>query len=88
MIKKRKAVGRLYAGGQGFLILSTSEPKIWDSKIIIGTEDKVYLDEEAREYYCQASGRLQINGSFIYKEFNQPINILIYVKESDNEESR
>ena len=87
MIKKRKAVGRLHAGGQNFLILSTSEPKIWDSKIIIGTEDKVMRDKDTREYYYDASGRLQINGSYVYKEFTQPQDILIYVKESDNEES-
>ena len=88
MIKRRKAVGRLYIGRQSFLILSTSEPKIWDSKIIIGTQDKIMRHKDTREYYYDASGRLQINGSFIYKEFNQPINILIYVKESDNEESQ
>jgi len=90
MIKKRKAVGRLYIGRQSFLILSTSEPKIWDSKIIIGTEDKVMRDKDTREYYYDASGRLQINGSYVYKEFTQPQDILIYVKEkeSENEESR
>jgi len=87
MIKQRKAVGRLYAGRQSFLILSTSEPKIWNSKIIIGTEDKVLKDKDTKEYYYQASGRLQINGTFVYKEFTQPQDIQIYVKESDNEES-
>ena len=88
MIKKRKAVGRLYIGRQSFLILSTSEPKIRDSNLIIGTEDKVMRDKDTREYYYQASGRLQINGTFVYKEFTQPQDIQIYVKESDNEESR
>ena len=87
MIKKRKAVGRLYIGRQSFLILSTSEPKIRDSNLIIGTEDKVMRDKDTREYYYDASGRLQINGTFVYKEFTQPQDILIYVKESDNEES-
>jgi hypothetical protein len=87
MIKQRKAVGRLYIGRQSFLILSTSEPKIWNSKLIIGTEDKVLKDVDFG-YYYQASGRLQINGTFVYKEFTQPQDILIYVKESDNEESK
>jgi len=86
MIKQRKAVGRLYIGRQSFLILSTSEPKIWNSKIIIGTEDKVLKDADFG-YHYQASGRLQINGTFVYKEFTQPQDIQIYVKESDNEES-
>ena len=84
MIKKRKAVGRLYIGRQNFLILSTSEPKIRDSNLIIGTEDKVMRDKE-EGYHYQASGRLQINGTFVYKEFTQPQDIQIYVKESEND---
>ena len=84
MIKKRKAVGRLYIGRQSFLILSTSEPKIWDSKIIIGTEDKVLRDKDFG-YHYQASVRLQINGTFVYAEFTQPQDIQIYVKESEND---
>ena len=81
MIKQRKAVGKLFTQRQNFIILSTSD------KITIGTEDKVMRDKDTGEYYYPAPGLLKIQGSYVYKEFNQPQDILIYVKESDNEES-
>ena len=80
MIKQRKAVGRLFTQGQNFIILSTSD------EITIGTEDKGMRDEEFGYYYT-TPGLLKIQGSYVYKEFTQPQDILIYVKESDNEES-
>ena len=81
MIKQRKAVGKLFTQRQNFIILSTSD------EVTIGTEDKVMRDKDTREYYYPAPGLLKIQGSYVYKEFNQPQDILIYVKESDNEES-
>ena len=80
MIKQRKAVGRLFTQRQNFIILSTS------NEVTIGTEDKVLRDHEFGYYYT-TPGLLKIQGSYVYKEFNQPINIQIYVEESDNEES-
>ena len=81
MIKQRKAVGKLFTQRQNFIILSTSD------EVTIGTEDKVMRDKDTGEYYYPAPGLLKIQGSYVYKEFNQPQDILIYVKESDNEES-
>jgi len=81
MIKQRKAVGKLFTQRQNFIILSTSD------EVTIGTEDKVMRDKDTGEYYYPAPGLLKIQGSYVYKEFTQPQDILIYVKESDNEES-
>jgi hypothetical protein len=81
MIKQRKAVGKLFTSKQNFIILSTSD------EITIGTEDKVMRDKDTKEYYYPQPGLLKIQGSYVYKEFTQPQDILIYVKESDNEES-
>ena len=85
MIKQRKAVGKLFTQRQNFIILKWN-PSSQNSPTI-GTEDKVMRDKDTGEYYYPAPGLLKIQGSYVYKEFNQPQDILIYVKESDNEES-
>lgn len=82
MIKQRKAFGKLFTPSQNFIILRFTSTK----DIIIGTEDEPMLDLDIG-YYYPPPGLLKIQGSYVYKEFTQPQDILIYVKESDNEES-
>lgn len=80
MIKQRKAFGKLFTPSQNFIILR------FHTDIIIGTEDEPMLDLDTG-YYYPPPGLIKIQGSYVYKEFTQPQDILIYVKESDNEES-
>ncbi len=92
MIKKRTAIGRLYTPMQNFLItgLTQGEPdlskyiygKVW----FIGTEDDdPEIDWELKVDYYPRPGILDVQGSYVYKEFVNPYEINIFVKGEENE---
>ncbi len=80
MIKKRKAIGRLYTPMQNFFITG------YAGKHYVGTEDDDrQRDEELNVFYYPQPGVLSIKGNAVYKEFTNPRIINIFVKGEENE---
>lgn len=80
MIRKRKAIGRLYTPMQNFLITG------YAGEHYVGTEDDDrQRDEELNVFYYPRPGVLSIKGNAVYKEFVNPRIINIFVKGEENE---